>query len=61
MIQGMEHLPYKDRLREWGLFILEKKRLWVDLITVSQYLKGAYLIDKDSSSGNVGIELEVKF
>ena len=61
MIQGMEHLPYKDRLREWGLFILEKKRLWVDLITVSQYLKGAYMIDKDSSSGNVVIELEVKF
>ena len=27
MIQGMEHLPYKVRLRELGLFDLEKGRL----------------------------------
>jgi len=23
MMQGMEHLSYEDRLREWGLFSLE--------------------------------------
>ena len=61
MIRGLEHLSYEERLRELGLFSLERRRLRGNLTMAFQYLKGAYKqeggwllmrVDSDRTRGN---------
>jgi len=61
MIRWLEHLSCEERLREQGLFNLQKRRLRRDLTVAFHYLKGAYKqegerlfmgVDSDRTRGN---------
>lgn len=40
-------LSYKETQREWGLFSLEKRRLWGDVTATSPYLLGSHQKERD--------------
>ena len=45
MIKGLKNLSYQERLRNHGLFSLEKRRLRGDPISVYKHLKEGYKED----------------
>ena len=46
MIKSLEHLSYKESLRDLGLFSLEKRRLRGNLINIYKYLSCGRQRDK---------------
>ena len=70
MIRMVEHLQYKDRLRELEIFSLEKRGFQRDLTGAFQYLKGTsrkageglfMRVSSDGMRGNGFKRVEVKF
>lgn len=48
LIRRLKHLSYEKRLRQLGLFTLERRQLWRELIGAFHYVEDAYKEGKES-------------
>ena len=58
MIRGLEANPYEERLKELGIFSLEKRRLRGDMRALFKYLKGCHTSSRSSQSAGHGRKLQ---
>ena len=66
MVRGLETKPYEERLKESGMFSLEKRRLRGDMIALFKYLKSChteegqdlFLITPECRTRNNGLNLK---
>ena len=60
MVEGLESMPYEERLRELGMYSLEKRRARGDMIAVFNYRKGRH-VEKGANLFTAALETRANY